>query len=206
MHITFSDQLRTGIHGLNLTASADVQQRLLAFLHFLQKWNQAYNLTAIRSLDGMITHHLLDSLSLAPYIIGDTVLDVGTGAGFPGVPLAFYYPDKNFFLLDSNGKKIRFLLQAQAEFALKNIIPIQERLEKLLVPEKFDVIICRAVGEMCTIIQASRSLLKTQGRWLFMKGVYPEEECHSITQPCRIHEIFVPGVDAKRHVVVVENV
>ncbi|OGO90293.1 MAG: hypothetical protein A3F41_07415 [Coxiella sp. RIFCSPHIGHO2_12_FULL_44_14] len=206
MHNNLFQQLDSGITTLGLTLNEDSQHQLMEFLHFLQKWNAAYNLTAIRSLDNMLTHHVLDSLSIAPYVTGHSVLDLGTGAGFPGVPLAFYFPDKKFMLLDSNGKKIRFLLQAQTKFALKNITPVQERVEKLLAPEKFDVIICRAVGKISNLIEASQRLLKTQGHWLFMKGTYPQEELQAIAHPYTVHPITVPGVDAMRHVVLIDNV
>lgn len=205
MHENLLKQLDLGINQLGLAVNATTQFSLLEFLLFLEKWNKAYNLTAIRSLDQMLTHHLLDSLSIAKYVQGECILDIGTGAGFPGVPLAFCYPDKKFVLLDSNGKKIRFLLQAKTSLKIDNIEPIQERVEKLLPNVKFDVIICRAVGEMGAIMEASKQLLTNQGYWLFMKGTYPQDELQTVTRPYQVHKLEVPGVDAARHVIKVEN-
>lgn len=181
------------------------QKTMLDFLHFLQKWNKAYNLTAIDSLGKMLTHHLLDSLAVVPYLKGDAVLDIGTGAGFPGVPLALYYPEKKFVLLDSNGKKIRFLLQARSTFKIQNIEPEQVRVENFSATRSFDVIICRAVGKMETIVQQSRHLLAEHGRWMFMKGIYPQDELADLSEPFIVHKLSVPGLDASRHLVLVEN-
>ena len=121
------EKLQRGIQTLQLNMPALQQERLLDFLLLLQKWNKSYNLTAITEMDEMITHHALDSLAVVPYLSGDRIIDIGTGAGFPGIPLALYFPDKKFTLLDSNGKKTRFLVQAKAALAIDNIEVVHAR-------------------------------------------------------------------------------
>ncbi len=202
--------LESGAQNLGLTLNSRCEQNLIDFLYFLQKWNKAYNLTAITSIEKMLTHHVLDSLAIAPYLNGSRILDVGSGAGFPGIPLAFYYPDKEFVLLDSVGKKVRFMLQAKIEFQIQNIEPIQCRMEKFNAKHCFDVIICRAVGSMNEIIQASKHLLSQNGQWFFMKGIYPQQELDQLQSKggeykTDVQEINVPGVDALRHLVIVAD-
>jgi 16S rRNA (guanine527-N7)-methyltransferase len=195
--------LSEGIVSLGLSMDRDAKQRLIDFLYFLQKWNHAYNLTAINSLDKMLTHHLLDSLAVADYIKGDSVLDVGSGAGFPGVPLSIYFPNKQFVLLDSNGKKIRFLFQAKSALNLKNVECEQERVENFISVKPFDVIICRAVGNIKNLMQSSGHLLASNGRWLFMKGAFPEAELKAL-QGFTVKKISVPGMEAERHLIIVK--
>lgn len=196
-------QLQTGIRELGLFISEEVQNRMLSFLKLLQKWNNAYNLTAIDTISEMVVYHLLDSLTITPYVIGARVLDVGTGAGFPGIPLAFTCPKKFFVLLDSNGKKIRFLRQVKSEFHLNNIDIIQSRMESFYTHDCFDVIISRAVGALRKIITQSQHLCCKNGRWLIMKGAYLKEELKQIQQPARIVQLHVPGLMMKRHLVVI---
>jgi 16S rRNA (guanine527-N7)-methyltransferase len=197
-------QLSQGIAELNLEIPSIAQQGMLDFLNFLKKWNAAFNLTAISDLDKMVTHHLLDSLSIAGYIRGSHILDVGTGAGFPGIPLAFCFPEKNFVLLDSNGKKIRFLIQAKAEFNLKNINPVQARVEDYQSDHCFDEIIIRAVGSIQDLIKKSKHLCCKSGQYLFMKGALPEDELTDLEHPYTIHPLKVPYFHGERHLVVVE--
>lgn len=197
------NELMSGASQMSLPLTHDTAEQLVSLLELLHKWNQAYNLTAIRSFEQMLTHHLLDSLAVAPYITGARVLDVGTGAGFPGLPLAFYFPEKYFVLLDSNGKKIRFIDQVKRDFALANVEPHQDRVENFRSEQLFDVIICRALGEMRDVIKASRHLLAPTGRWVFMKGTYPQAELAAIPMAADVHALQVPGVEAQRHVVIV---
>src|SRR5262249_10179534 len=138
----------SGLEKLNLSLDVDRQQKLLQFLQLLQKWNQHYNLTAITDSQKMVTHHLLDSLSIVHHIAGESILDVGSGAGFPGIPLAVYFPQKQWTLLDSNGKKTRFLIQAVAELQLKNITVVNARMEQWQPAQPFNEIVVRAVGSI----------------------------------------------------------
>lgn len=194
-----------GLRELNLDLAPAARDKLIAFLQFLQKWNQSYNLTAITDLKKMLSYHVLDSLSIAPFIQGDHILDVGSGAGFPGIPLAVYFPQKRWILLDSNGKKARFLIQAKAEFKLDNIEVVNERVETWSNGQRFDTIITRAVGSIPELIQQTQSLLAPGGCWLFMKGALPHDELSALTLPSKTHTLSVPGVDAARHLIVVIN-
>ena len=193
------------IQQLPFSVSDQTQQQMVDFLALLQQWNQAFNLTAITDPDKVITHHLMDSLSIAPYVTGNTILDVGTGAGFPGIPLALLYPDKQFTLLDSNGKKTRFLQQVKATLSLKNVQVVQERVEKYHTEHCFDAIICRAVGEAAEIIDNTRHLLCDNGQWLLMKGAIEiaQHELSNIKESVTLKPLTVPGLDAVRHLVIV---
>lgn len=199
-------QLLQGLQQLQLDTSSAMLEKQLEFVFLLEKWNKAYNLTAVKTFAGMLTHHLLDSLAVAPYIHGQRILDVGTGAGFPGVPLAIYYPHKQFVLLDSNGKKIRFLLQSKSELRLTNISCEQNRMQNFNSDTLFDGIICRAVGNMNTIRRETNHLLKQGGQWLFMKGGDFLHEIEELQQEHTVIELKIPALEAKRHLIVVDKI
>lgn len=199
------EKLKKGIDELKLEIPENTQQTLLDFLTFLQKWNQAYNLTAISNTEKMITHHLLDSLSIVPYLNGKTILDVGSGAGFPGIPLALTCPDKQFTLLDSKNKKSVFLLQAVSRFKIPNVTIVQARVPGYQREFGFDAIICRAFGNLRLIIDQTQHLLYPVGRWFIMKGIYPKEELQIIAKPSIVYRLNVPGLNAERHLVKIEN-
>jgi len=192
-----------GLKQLNLTLDPSGQQTLLDFLRFLKKWNKAYNLTAITDLSTMISHHLLDSLSIAPFIAGNNILDVGSGAGFPGIPLAVYFPQKQWTLLDSNGKKIRFLIQAKSELHLSNINIIQARAEQWSSPQRFDTIVTRAVGSIPDLIAKTKQHLRPGGRWLFMTGHSELSELNHWQPKPEIYPLHIPGISAPRYVIII---
>ncbi len=175
------------------------------YLQLLQKWNRAYNLTAITDIKKMQSHHIEDSLVIGPYLKGDRVLDVGTGAGLPGIPLAIQYPDKQFVLLDSNGKKIRFLIQVKNELGLNNVEPVQARMQEFKSEQCFQNITSRAVGKIADLVNQTEHLCCSGGQWLCMKGTYPTEELKNVSQHGRVVSLNVPGLDAKRHLVIVEK-
>ena len=180
-------------------------EQLLAYLELLVKWNKAYNLTAIREPEKMLTHHLLDSLSIAPFITGQSILDVGTGAGLPGIPLALWFPEKRFVLVDSVGKKIRFLRQVIAELKINNVEVKNQRVESVSVQPLFDVIMARAVSSIADLVSVSEHLLESEGRFVFQKGEYPHAEIAAFSQPCQVIPIAVTGITAKRHVIIVKK-
>ncbi|HSW51993.1 MAG TPA: 16S rRNA (guanine(527)-N(7))-methyltransferase RsmG, partial [Sulfuricaulis sp.] len=163
-----------------------------------------YNLTAVRDPEQMVPRHLLDSLSVLPYLQGPRVLDIGTGAGLPGIPLALARPDLEFTLLDSNAKKTRFATQALHELGLKNVAVVQERVEKFHPAEKFDTLIARAFASIPDMLAASRHLCAPHGRFLVMKGVFPQEELAAVTDGYRaeVKALTIPGLDAARHMVI----
>jgi len=206
MNDALLDALAEGLTALPLELNASVQGRLIDFIHLLVKWNRAYNLTAVRRPEQMVTRHLLDSLVIGPYLHGNRVLDVGTGAGLPGLPLALAYPDLHFTLLDSNGKKIRFVTQAVAELGLANVDVIQSRVEAFQPADRFETITARAYASIEELVGQTKHLLADGGQYLIMKGVYPVAEVDAMPTGYRIeasHPLNVPKLDAERHLLVV---
>lgn len=193
---------------LGLFLDAGQQQRLLAYLLLLEKWNQVYNLTAIRDLTKMVTAHLLDSLSVVALLPGTSVLDVGSGAGLPGIPVAVAKPECEVTLLDSNHKKAAFLRQAVADLGLANAEVICERIESWVAPRKFDVIVSRAFSDLGEFVSLSGRLLAPGGVIAAMKGLNPFEELERLPAGFRTREVrslHVPGLQAERHLVLVER-
>ena len=203
MKNNIADSFASGLSQLNLSLEPAAQNKLLQFLKLLQKWNQHYNLTAITDLPKMVSHHLLDSLSIAPFIQGTKILDLGSGAGFPGIPLAVFFPQKQWTLLDSNGKKTRFLTQAKVELQLDNVEVVQARIGQWQTAQKFDAIVVRAVGSIHEIIAKTQHLLTGGGCWLFMKGDYEHEELETLQPPPIIHTLSVPEVLTPRYLIAV---
>lgn len=200
--------LPEGLEQLGLPLPAEVRARLLEYIRLLAKWNQVYNLTAVRKPGEMVVRHLLDSLSIAPFIRGSHVLDVGTGAGLPGIPLALAQPDRQFVLLDSSAKRIRFITQAIAELGLKNAAAAQSRAEDFRPAHLFDTVVSRAFASIEAMVQAAGHLCAEHGCLLAMKGAYPQAELKAIPAGFRVtgvHELHVPGLDAQRHVVCIER-
>jgi 16S rRNA (guanine527-N7)-methyltransferase len=184
----------------------DDRQRLLAFVRLLAKWNSAYNLTAVRDPEEMVTRHLLDSLVLLPYVQGPRVLDIGTGPGLPGIPLAVARPDCAFTLLDANAKKTRFVTQAVGELGLKNVDVVQARVENYRPAQKFDTLVARAFSSIADMLENARHLCAPHGRFLAMKGVYPEAELAAIPADYAVSEVAalqVPGLKAARHLAII---
>lgn len=181
----------------------EAQDKISSFLELLQKWNQAYNLTAIRDPKDMVTKHILDSLVVAPYIKGPRIIDVGTGAGLPGIPLAIALPHFQFTLLDSNGKKIRFLTQVLAELGLKNIEIVQERVEDYQSTEGFQTIISRAFASLDDFIDKTKHLLATDGQILAMKGKVLDEELKNVTGHVKVCQLEIPGLKEQRNLVII---
>jgi len=195
--------LSEGLQQLGITLSTEVQTTLLQFIALLGKWNRAYNLTAVREPAAMVTRHLLDSLAVLLYVQGPRVLDVGSGAGLPGIPLALALPEVEFTLLDSNGKKTRFLTQAVAELHLTNVTVVQSRIEDYRPPQAFDSVVTRAFAAVAEVVAVTGHLCAPQGQLLLMKGVYPEQELTQLPAGFELASavcLRVPGLDAERHV------
>ena len=203
--MTLEKRLAQGLQEMGIELAPAIRQKLLKFLQYLEKWNRTYNLTAVRDPEQMIPRHLLDSLSVLPYLQGSRVLDIGTGAGLPGIPLALARPALAFTLLDSNAKKTRFVTQAIHELGLKNVQVVQERVEKFHPKEKFDTLIARAFASIPDMLGSSRHLCAPHGRFLLMKGVFPQEELAAVTDgyQAEVKALHVPGLDAARHLVIV---
>jgi len=178
------------------------QTKLISYVELLNKWNKTYNLTAVRKPEHMVTRHLLDSLSICPYLRGKNVLDVGTGAGLPGIPLAVVFPERQFTLLDSNNKKTRFVVQAVSELELPNVDVVQSRVEEYETNVLFDTITTRAYAAISDMVQQTSHLMANDGVFLAMKGVSPLVEMDELPSNYVVsenHLIAVPGLDEERH-------
>ena len=212
--MSVEQQLTAGVAALGLALPHGGVAKLLAYLALLDKWNRVYNLTAVRDAERMVSHHLLDSLAAVPYVQGGAphlvrVLDVGSGGGLPGIPLAIARPELQVTLIDSIAKKTAFLLQAKAELGLGNLNVVTGRVEDWRPAEGFDVITSRAFSDLKEFVALTRHLLKPAGRWLAMKGLYPHEEIAGLPADVKVgadHALFVPGLEASRHLIVLEPV
>jgi len=238
--MTAAQPLSAGIAALGLALPAGSEEKLLAYLALLAKWNRVYNLTAVREAERMVSHHLLDSLAVVPYVdemlkraspspqpaplegappAGDkganvmpkaiNVIDVGSGGGLPGIPLAIARPGLQVTLIDSIAKKTAFLLQAKAELGLDNVDVVTSRVEDYRPDRGFDVITSRAFSDLKEFVTLTRHLLAPGGCWLAMKGLYPNEEIALLPAGVKVradHALAVPGLDATRHLIVLESV
>lgn len=195
-------RLAEGAAALGLPVSPGQRERLLAFLFLMQKWNRSFNLTAIRDLRTAVDLHFLDSLTLLPHLHGRRILDVGTGAGLPGIPLAILAQEREFVLLDSNAKKTRFVQQAVIELDLKNVDVVTSRVEQYRPHQGFDTVLARAFAGLGEIWAATARLVAPGGRVLAQKGRLPGEEIESVSGPTvRIHRLTIPGLDVERHLI-----
>ena len=201
-------QLAAGLRALGIELSAEVQAKLLAYAAFLEKWNRTYSLTALRDPKLAVSHHLLDSLAILPYVREGSLLDVGSGGGQPGIPLAITKPELAVTLLDSNSKKTAFLQQAAIELSLKNVQVVTERVEAYQPAVPFAAITSRAFAELADFVGLTRHLLAPGGEWLAMKGQRPEAEMNKLpagVSVTAVHRLDVPGVDGERHLVVMRE-
>jgi 16S rRNA (guanine527-N7)-methyltransferase len=201
LHPQLHAVLQAGLEQLNCPLESSQQQQLLDFVALLDKWNRVYNLTAVRTPAGMLGQHILDSLSILPYLHGDCILDVGTGAGLPGIPLAIAQPGRSFLLLDSNSKKTRFMKQAVVELKLKNVVVVQARIEAFTSDQAFTSIVSRAFASMADFIYGCAHLCQPQTVLLAMKGKHPADEILTMPSTWQIsaeHELQLPGVEGER--------
>jgi 16S rRNA (guanine527-N7)-methyltransferase len=205
--MSLAGELAAGIAALGLNVTPDAQQRMLDYLALVEKWNKAYNLTAVREPAKMLTHHLLDSLSVLPHLRGDRLLDVGSGAGLPGIPLALARPEWQLTLLDSSHKKTTFLRQAVIELGLTNVDVVCDRVETWQSPRSFDTVVSRAFSDLPEFLALAGKLCAKTGVVVAMKGVYPHEELAQLPkdfQLCNVVPLNVPGLGAERHAAVLQ--
>ncbi|MDA9871345.1 16S rRNA (guanine(527)-N(7))-methyltransferase RsmG [Gammaproteobacteria bacterium] len=219
--------LEQGLRDLALGVPANAQQKLLHYLHLIVKWNKHFNLSGITAIQEMVPLHLLDSLAISPYLEGERILDIGSGAGLPGIPLAIANPDKSFVLLDSNGKKTRFLFQVKVALELSNVEIVDARVDEYLSTAdtgEFSLITCRAFSSISSIVKMIEKPLACGTKLLAMKGVYPHDEIAELQQDKTINstsnkasstdldncykvesviELTVPGVESQRHLVLI---
>ena len=196
--------MQAGLRVLDIDLDPAQINRLIDFVNLLEKWNQVYNLTAIRERGQMIPAHLLDSLSILKFIKGLSILDVGSGAGLPGIPLALCLPRKRFVLLDSSVKKTRFLQQAVIELRMNNVQVCKTNVKNYPTIELFDTVVCRAFSSLAGFLSAAGSLCKPSGCMLALKGKYPENELAELPEGFKVEAISrlqVPFLARQRHVV-----
>ena len=196
--------LSSGLTQLDVDATAEQQEQLLAYLGLMQKWNKAYNLTAIRDPQQMLVRHLLDSLAVVPHINSDELIDVGSGGGLPGIPLAILFPEQSITTLDSNSKKTRFQNQVRIELGLNNLEVIHGRVEAVQ-DRQFGQVISRAFASIVDMINLSHALLAEKGVFLAMKGRYPDADLAELPPQYVLqqsYELHVPGLDEERHLLV----
>ncbi|AGA89961.1 16S rRNA (guanine(527)-N(7))-methyltransferase GidB [Thioflavicoccus mobilis 8321] len=197
-------RLDAGLEVMGLDLAEAQRQALIDYLLLLVRWNRAFNLTAVRDPLEMVARHLLDSLAIAPFLYGDEVLDIGTGAGLPGIPLAILAPERRFMLLDSNGKKIRFVRQAVLALGLANVTPLQARAGAYRAPRKFATIVARAVASLAELRAVAVDFMPRPARLLAMKGREPLEE---MADPALagdeliVHRLAVPFLEGDRHLI-----
>ena len=205
-----AQELIEGAQQLGVVLSEQQKQQLLQYLALLIKWNKAYNLTAVRNPDEMVSRHLLDSLSVVQYVepYGNDWLDVGSGGGMPGVPLAIIFPKRKFTLLDSNGKKTRFLTQVKLELKLDNLEVIHNRVEAFTPARAFSGIISRAFSSLADFTNWTRHLGDVNSHWLAMKGVHPDDELQALPEDFRLDScqiLKVPGCQGQRHLLILQR-
>jgi len=202
------EELTSGAKQLGIALDTATAGKLLAYLDLLHKWNRAYNLTAIRDEKQAIALQLLDSLSILPFIAEGPLLDIGSGGGLPGIPIAICRPEQPVTLLDSNGKKTRFLNQARLELGLDNVQVVHERIERWRPGTPPGIITSRAFASLAQILDWCRHLLTPETRLVAMKGQYPQTELDEIRKEnlaIETREVAIPGIDAQRHIVIIHG-
>ena len=204
------EKLTNLINETDLVVNTQQQDQLVGYVTMLNKWNKSYNLTSVRDPKDMLVKHILDSIVVSPYLHGDRLIDVGTGPGLPGIPLAIMNPDKTFFLLDSLGKRIRFIKQVVHELGIKNVTTIQSRVEEFQPEEKFDTVLSRAFASLSDMVEWCYHLPRSNtGQFLALKGILSETEIEQLPKWCsvtRITTLNVPGLEGERHLVTLAKV
>ncbi|XWJ92400.1 16S rRNA (guanine(527)-N(7))-methyltransferase RsmG [Phytobacter ursingii] len=191
--------------GISLTDHQ--KNQLVAYVEMLHKWNKAYNLTSVRDPNEMLIRHILDSIVVAPHLQGERFIDVGTGPGLPGIPLSIVLPDAHFTLLDSLGKRVRFLRQVQHELHLTNVTPVQSRVEDFPADPPFDGVISRAFASLNDMVNWCQHLPRTQGKFYALKGLIPNDEIDTLPAQFSVESIVklaVPHLEGDRHLVVIK--
>lgn len=203
--MTLSEQLVALIKETSLEVSTEQVSLLIQYVELLNKWNKAYNLTSVRDPKDMIIKHIMDSLMVGPLLKGHSFIDVGTGPGLPGIPLAILYPERKFVLLDSLGKRITFLRQVVFQLKLENVTPVKSRVEEYHPDQPFDGVLSRAFSSLIDMVTWCEHLVsKDQGRFLALKGIYPSEEISVLPNNITVensYTIVVPQLEGERHLI-----
>ncbi|WP_245953192.1 16S rRNA (guanine(527)-N(7))-methyltransferase RsmG [Alteromonas aestuariivivens] len=200
--------LQSGLETLDCALSESQQHQLISYVALMHKWNKAYNLTSVRSPDQMMVKHVLDSLAVIPYVSAKCVIDVGTGPGLPGIPLAIALPEVQFVLLDSLGKRVRFMKQVAFELGLKNVEPVHARVEEHQPDFHYDLVLSRAFASLKDMLHWCQHLVDSQGAFLALKGQYPHDELKEVSEHFHVqavNELTVPGLIGERHLVTIKK-
>ena len=199
--------LTSGLGALSLELSNMQQQQLVDYVVMIDKWNKAYNLTSVRDPKQMMVKHILDSLAIVPYLsdsADENIIDVGTGPGLPGMPLAIAFPNKSFTLLDSLGKRVRFMTQCVHSLKLTNVTPVQSRVEEHKGEKPYDIVLSRAFASLKDMLHWCEHLVDSEGQFLALKGQFPQEEIDEVSdhfQVSRTENLTVPNLVGERHLV-----
>lgn len=202
------DILASGIEALSVDLSAHQQSQLVEYVLLMDKWNKAYNLTSVRCPKQMMVKHILDSLAIMPYLPEHNIIDVGTGPGLPGMPLAIAFPDKNFTLLDSLGKRVRFMTQCVHTLKLTNVTPLQSRVEAHTPDKAYDIVLSRAFASLKDMLHWCQHLVDSEGLFLALKGQFPQDEIEEVSdhyQVIKTENLTVPNLVGERHLVWVKK-
>ncbi|BCQ42251.1 16S rRNA (guanine(527)-N(7))-methyltransferase RsmG [Erwinia rhapontici] len=200
------NKLSVLLKSAGISLSDQQKQQLVGYVEMLHKWNKAYNLTSVRDPEQMLVRHILDSIVVEPHLSGDRFIDVGTGPGLPGIPLAIVRPQSHFTLLDSLGKRVRFLKQVQHELKLENISPVQSRVEDFPAEPPFDGVISRAFASLTDMVTWCHHLPGPQGRFYALKGVLPQDEIAALPAGLTVENVLplsVPQLEGERHLVII---
>jgi 16S rRNA (guanine527-N7)-methyltransferase len=201
-------QLITLLAQTDIALTEKQQQQLVRYVELLDKWNKAYNLTSVRLPKEMMVKHIMDSLVVAPHLPAEHYIDVGTGPGLPGIVLAIALPNTQFVLLDSLGKRVRFLMQVKHELGLNNVTPVQSRVEEYQPSVKLDGVLSRAFASLQDMVQWCSHLIDESGKFIALKGVFPSEELDSLPAGVKFEQkitLEVPNLDAQRHLIILSK-
>ena len=201
-------QLTTLLAQTDIALTQKQQQQLVRYVELLDKWNKAYNLTSVRLPQEMMVKHIMDSLVVAPHLTGHHYIDVGTGPGLPGIVLAIALPDTQFVLLDSLGKRVRFLMHVKHELGLDNVTPVQSRVEEYQPSVKLDGVLSRAFASLQDMVDWCGHLIDHSGKFIALKGVFPSEELESLPTGVKFEQkiaLEVPNLDAQRHLIILSK-
>lgn len=204
-----NDILMQGSESLSLTLSEQQAEKLVGYVERIDKWNKAYNLTSVREPEQMMVKHILDSIAVAPFIDGKTIIDVGTGPGLPGIPLSVMLPDSSFTLLDSLGKRVRFMKQCAFELGLNNVTPVHSRVEDHKPDQPYDIVLSRAFASLKDMLHWCEHLVDSSGVFVALKGQFPQSEIDEVSDHFRIESVkalSVPDLEGERHLVNIRKV
>ena len=209
MQQALTKKLKQLLSDSELNVTEEQLQKLVKLVELLDKWNKAFNLTSVRDPKEMLVKHIMDSLAVMPYLDKENYADVGTGPGLPGLPLAIVFPQKRFTLVDSLGKRIRFIVQTCHQLGIKNVTPVEGRVEQVNVDKPFDGVLSRAFASVTDMLQWCDHLTDHQGKFLALKGIYPQEELEQLSQNYKVlasHQLHVPELEGERHLIeIVKN-